>query len=110
MDLAGLARNLVGIGKARLGSKTPATAGHYHVLPSASIKPRFDRAELDSIEHPVVSGISPEHIQKEIAVGDGGAKHRLIDPPNARHSVADPHAVPTLDTVARPALPTPTTS
>ena len=37
--------------------------------------------------------ISQASIQKEIVVGDGGAKHRSIDPPTAWHNVADPHAV-----------------
>ena len=36
--------------------------------------------------------IPQEHTQKKV-VGDGGAKHRSIDPPTAWHSVADPHAV-----------------
>ena len=34
--------------------------------------------------------------QKKVAVGDGGAKHRSIDPPTTWHSVADPHAVATI--------------
>jgi hypothetical protein len=36
--------------------------------------------------------IPQEHPQKKV-VGDGGAKHRSIDPPTTWHSVADPHAV-----------------
>ena len=34
--------------------------------------------------------------QKKVVVGDGGAKHRSIDPPTTWHSVADPHAVATI--------------
>ena len=37
--------------------------------------------------------ISQASTQKVIPVGDGGAKHRSIDPPTPRHNVADPHAV-----------------
>jgi len=36
--------------------------------------------------------IPQEHPQKKV-VGDGGAKHRSIDPPWSWHSVADPDAV-----------------
>ena len=39
--------------------------------------------------------IPEEHPQKKV-VGDGGAKHRSIDPPTEWHSVADPHAVATM--------------
>jgi len=61
------------------------------VLPSASIKPKDPSTSgqyrdsvmvVDSIIVMVASG--------------GGAKHRLIDPPTQRHSVADPHAETTL--------------
>ena len=41
-------------------------------------------------------GISQASIQEVIPVGDGGAKHRSIDPPTTWHSVADPHAVATI--------------
>ena len=36
--LAGLARNLVGIGKATLGSRSPARRTLYQALPAATIK------------------------------------------------------------------------
>ena len=39
--------------------------------------------------------IPQEHTQKKV-VGDGGAKHRSIDPPTAWHNVADPDAVATI--------------
>ena len=39
--------------------------------------------------------IPPEHPQKKV-VGDGGAKHRYLDPPWSWHSVADPHAASTI--------------
>ena len=54
--------------------------------------------------------IPQEHIQEVIPVTDGGAKHRLMVPPTGPHNVADPHAVAKVDTVAEPAVPTPTTS
>ena len=41
-------------------------------------------------------GISQASTQEVIPVGDGGAKHRSIDPPTTWHSVADPHAVATI--------------
>ena len=41
--------------------------------------------------------ISQASTQKVIPVGDGGAKHRSIDPPTTWHSVADPHAASTID-------------
>jgi len=50
-------------------------------------------------------------IKKKVVAGDGGAKHRSIDPPTTWHSVADPHAVsyhrprggpPVLDPTTRP--------
>jgi hypothetical protein len=50
--------------------------------------------------------IPTEHTQKEITVGDGGAKHRSIDPPTTWHNVADPHAVVTIHQ-GGPALLTP---
>ena len=37
-DYADLARNMVGNGKPRLGSRSPVTAGHYQPLPAATIK------------------------------------------------------------------------
>ena len=39
-------------------------------------------------------------------VGDGGAKHRSIDPPTEWHSVADPHAASTIP-LGGPAVLTP---
>ena len=41
-------------------------------------------------------GISQASDQKKVVVGDGGAKHRSIDPPTTWHSVADPHAASTI--------------
>ena len=55
-------------------------------------------------------GISQASTQEVIPVGDGGAQHRLMAPPTGPHNVADPHAVAEVDTVAEPAVPTPTTS
>ena len=37
-------------------------------------------------------------------VGDGGAKHRSIDPPTEWHSVADPHAASTIHPGGPPGL------
>ena len=53
--------------------------------------------------------IPQEHIQEVIPVGDGGAKHRSIDPPTAWHSVADPHAVATIPQGGPPGLDPTTT-
>ena len=54
-------------------------------------------------------GISQASNQKEITVGDGGAKHRSMDPPTEWHSVADPHAVATIRQGGPPG-PDPTTT
>jgi hypothetical protein len=48
--------------------------------------------------------------QKKVAVGDGGAKHRSVDPPTTWHSVADPHAASTIDQGGPPGLDPTTTS
>ena len=48
--------------------------------------------------------------QKKVVVGDGGAKHRSIDPPTTWHSVADPHAVATIHQGGPPGLDPTTTS
>jgi hypothetical protein len=50
--------------------------------------------------------IPPEHPQKKV-VGDGGAKHRYIDPPTEPHNVPTPHAVAKVHTVAGPKALTP---
>ena len=47
--------------------------------------------------------------QKKVVVGDGGAKHRSIDPPTTWHSVADPHAVATIHQGGPPGLDPTTT-
>ena len=47
---------------------------------------------------------------KKVVVGDGGAKHRSIDPPTTWHSVADPHAASTIDQGGPPGLAPTTTS
>ena len=46
---------------------------------------------------PTRMGLIPEASNpKKVVAGDGGAKHRSVDPPTPRHNVADPHAASTL--------------
>ena len=54
--------------------------------------------------------ISQASTQEVIVVGDGGAKHRSVDPPTTWHSVADPHAASTIDQGGPPGLAPTTTS
>ena len=53
---------------------------------------------------PGLCGISQASDQKKVVVGDGGAKHRSVDPPTTWHSVADPHAASTIDQGGPPGL------
>jgi hypothetical protein len=78
--------------------------GHHSIvllptLTSRGVKYTHDinRTVLHSDRGPTRIRLIPqEHIQEVIPVGDGGAKHRYIDPPTAWHNVADPHAVATI--------------
>ena len=45
---------------------------------------------------PGLCGISQASDQKKVVVGDGGAKHRSVDPPTEWHNVPTPHAVATI--------------
>ena len=91
----------------------PIWAGHRHrrVLPTLTSRGvKYTHNDRDNdIPHPDsgptrIRLIPQEHIQEVIPVGDGGAKHRYIDPPTAWHSVADPHAVATIPQGGPPGL------
>ena len=91
MGSAPRAQDPVGIGKARTAYITGVTVHHYHSLPSATTKPK-EPIECGQYSDSVMIVDS----KIVIVASGGGAKHRLIDPPTQRHSVADPHAASTL--------------
>jgi hypothetical protein len=91
MGSAPRAQDPVGIGKARTAYITGVTVHHYHSLPSATTKPK-EPIECGQYSDSVMIVDS----KIVIVASGGGAKHRLIDPPTQRHSVADPHAETTL--------------
>ena len=68
-----------------------------HIIPSNSVRPGLRR--IPEAQH-----------TKEVAVGDGGAKHRSMDPPTTWPSVADPPAASTIDQGGPPGLDPTTTS
>ena len=106
------------------GLVTPAITRAYHCADLAGpplccaitnhYRPRVKYTHNDRNNHiprsdsgpPGIRPIPTEHPQKKV-VGDGGAKHRYIDPPTEPHNVPTPHAVAKVHTVAGPKALTP---
>jgi len=112
MGSAHRAKILVGIGNTRLGSRIPVACRPLPTITSRGVKYTHNDHKhliLHSNRGPTrIRPIPQEHPQKKV-VGDGGAKHRYIDPPWSWHSVADPHAVATIPQGGPPGLDPTTT-
>ena len=89
-----------------VNSHWPGTRQSLPTVTSHGVKHTHDHKHsiLHSNRGPTRIRLIPtEHPQKKV-VGDGGAKHRYIDPPTAWHSVADRHAVATIPQGGPPGL------
>ena len=68
MECAADARNMVTIGKLRLGSRTPVTAGHYQLLPPHRINRLYAHIFHSLLHHTRGPGLCPIHPQQVSAM------------------------------------------